>query len=184
MLFHSRPVAVCWCSDLPLTPLDIKSKIYVLQHPLEEKRNLRTAKIIELLCPNNCFVIRSRKFSSRRNALVKSLMESPERERTLLLYPGPNARKLADIPAPAAYNICILDGEYLSPFKLIESFIRSFPIRHMESGTINVQQQPGAALPAKGRDRLWSSQFLRHSHAADGTMSVDGGNRCTSSGSC
>ena len=97
---------------MPNTPLEIKSKIFILQHPLEEKRNLRTAKIIELLCPEgHCTVIRSRKFSSKRDTVVKSLLESPERERTLLLYPGPTAIKLKQIPSPAAYNICILDGE-------------------------------------------------------------------------
>lgn len=98
---------------MPDTPIDIKSKVFILQHPLEEKRNLRTAKIIELLCPDgHCTVIRSRKFSVKRDAVIKRLLESPERDRTLLLYPGPTAVTLKDIPAPAAYNICILDGTW------------------------------------------------------------------------
>jgi hypothetical protein len=68
--------------------------------------------MIELLCPQgHCKVIRNRKFSSQRDANIRALMQSPEKDRTLLLYPGPNAIKLKDIPAPAAYNICILDGE-------------------------------------------------------------------------
>ena len=94
----------------------MRSKVFVLQHPLEEKRNLRTAKIIELLCPEgHCTVIRSRKFSSKRDPVIKSLLTTPQVERTILLFPGPSAVKLQEIAAPAAYNICILDGETRVP---------------------------------------------------------------------
>ena len=87
----------CWCTSLPDTPLPLKSKVFILQHPLEEKRNLRTATILEIACGDHCQVIRGRKFSSGRNSGLKNVL-TEEKDKTIVLFPGDDAVKLADLP--------------------------------------------------------------------------------------
>ena len=121
---YSRPVTVCWCSSLPSSPLAIKSTLYILQHPLEEKRNLRTGRILELSLPQGqCHVIKGRKFSPSRQTQLQKLFSESEKERTLVFYPSKNSINLTKIP-PGSYNILVIDGK-ASPHHLAISCTKS-----------------------------------------------------------
>lgn len=103
-------MTVCWCSSLPATRLTVKSNLYILQHPLEEKRNLRTGRILELSLPQGqCHVIKGRKFSTSRQPQLQKLFSESEKSRTLVLYPSKNSINLNTIP-PGLYNILVIDG--------------------------------------------------------------------------
>lgn len=103
----------CWCSSLPEKPLDLKSTVYILQHPLEERRNLRTGRILEIACGSKCRVVKGRKFSSNgRNPDLRKIL-TDERDRSFVLYPGDDAVKLQDLPVTSeGYNIIVIDGTW------------------------------------------------------------------------
>jgi len=63
-----RPIGVCFCSALPDTLILQKNvKIWVFQHPYEEKRTLRTTRILEkILTPANFQILKGRKFHTVR----------------------------------------------------------------------------------------------------------------------
>ena len=91
-----RPVTVCWCPHLPSPRLEVATKIIVLQHPGELKRNIRTCRMLELgLAPHCVSVKTGRKFPGRHQDLSLALSHPTTR----LLYPGPGAQPL-DSPTP------------------------------------------------------------------------------------
>jgi len=104
-------MSVCWCAALPDNALSLKSKVFILQHPLEEKRNLRTARIIEVGCGDKCTVIKGRKFNSTRHPELAPWI-TDERDKTIVLYPGPNATPLESVPHGEGFNIVVIDGTW------------------------------------------------------------------------
>ncbi|XP_034326988.2 tRNA-uridine aminocarboxypropyltransferase 2 isoform X1 [Magallana gigas] len=109
----SRPITVCLCPYLPEKPVAIETNVYILQHPLEESRNLTTVPILcECLPTDKVQIIKGKKFSLRRFPKVAELMKSPN---TLLLYPDSEAEDIEVIPqAPGGqpYNLVLLDGTW------------------------------------------------------------------------
>jgi len=90
-----RPMPACWCPYLPSPPLDVITNIIILQHPLEVRRALRTAPMIQLgLAPGKCTVYRGKKFPQTRHAGLAELLRSP---RTVILFPGPRATDVAEL---------------------------------------------------------------------------------------
>ena len=86
--------------------------MYILQHPLEEKRNLRTGRILELSLPyGQCHVIKGRKFSVSRQPQLQQLFTESEKNRTLVFYPSKNSINLTTI-SPGSYNILVIDGMF------------------------------------------------------------------------
>ncbi|RWS27571.1 DTW domain-containing protein 2-like protein [Leptotrombidium deliense] len=107
----SRPVSVCWCAYLPVTPLNIKSKLIILQHPSEEKRCLRTAKILELsLASGRCKVIKGKKFSLNKNVELRDLVGTSQK--TLLLFPSTDSVELTNVDLSVPHNVVIIDGTW------------------------------------------------------------------------
>ncbi|RWS17223.1 DTW domain-containing protein 2-like protein [Dinothrombium tinctorium] len=107
----SRPISVCWCSFLPIAPLNIKSKLIILQHPSEEKRCLRTAKILELsLAAGRCKVVKGKKFTFNKNAELRDIVANPEK--TLLLFPSADSLDLTNLDLTVPYNVVIIDGTW------------------------------------------------------------------------
>lgn len=115
-----RPPVVCWCSSLPETPVPVSSKVLILQHPGEVKRNLRTAPMLEAaLDSEHCVVLRGRRFSRERHGALNAILGGdggPSLGDTLVLYPGPNAEPLEDLPTVRergrGYNLVLLDGTW------------------------------------------------------------------------
>ena len=67
----SRPATVCLCPYFPNTKLKVSTSVYVIQHPNEENRSLRTVPILfNCLQDGKCCVIRGRRFSETRYRFV------------------------------------------------------------------------------------------------------------------
>ncbi|KAH6937557.1 hypothetical protein HPB50_001710 [Hyalomma asiaticum] len=112
-----RPPSVCWCCSLPATPVAISSKVYILQHPGEVKRNLSTAPMLEAaLSSERCIILRGRRFSRERYEALESVLEDPPSVDTILLYPGPEAKDVQSLDTVQqrgqGYNIVVLDGTW------------------------------------------------------------------------
>lgn len=106
-----RPEKVCLCPYLPVKPLPIKSKLLILQHPSEEKRCLRTAKILELSLPSDkCKVIRGKRFNANRYPELSEALKNPEK--TFLLFPGKSSQQLETVEKCDPHNIIIIDGTW------------------------------------------------------------------------
>ncbi|XP_067137242.1 tRNA-uridine aminocarboxypropyltransferase 2 [Centruroides vittatus] len=109
-----RPKTVCWCPFLPAEPVAVSSFVIILQHPGEEKRCLRTAPMLEACLPvGHCMILKGRRFSSYTCTKLRPIYNSSN---TILMYPGPQATPLEDLPTikdgPISYNIIILDGTW------------------------------------------------------------------------
>lgn len=105
-----RPLTVCWCPFLPHKPLAIETNLYILQHPYEESRCLRTVPILQnSIVPKKCQVIRGKRFSKSRFPELISVFDSSN---TLLLYPGEDAVDISEIATGPSYNLVLLDGTW------------------------------------------------------------------------
>ncbi|CAG2257620.1 unnamed protein product [Mytilus edulis] len=108
-----RPATVCWCPFLPSEPIQISTTVFILQHPFEESRNLKTAPMLNLsLAPEKCHFYRSKKFPEHRFPGLLELMKQPN---TLLLFPGPGAVDISELPPvgdDVSYNLVLLDGTW------------------------------------------------------------------------
>ncbi|XP_077989340.1 tRNA-uridine aminocarboxypropyltransferase 2-like [Glandiceps talaboti] len=106
----SRPDSVCLCPFLPTERVDVSTNVYIVQHPHEVVRVLRTVPILDMSLPENkVHVIRGRRFN--RHALLDKITSDPN---TLLLFPGPNAVDIETIPRDTgqSYNLILIDGTW------------------------------------------------------------------------
>ncbi|KAI2538530.1 DTWD2 isoform 3 [Pan troglodytes] len=63
----SRPQKVCLCPFLPAHPLHISTHLYIIQHPAEENKVLRTVPLLAACLPQDkCKVKIGRRFSEER----------------------------------------------------------------------------------------------------------------------
>ena len=113
-LLHRRPRRVCWCPYLPAKPLDIVGKVILLQHPDEEKRNLKTAPMLfHGLAAGRCEIFYGTRFPTSKHAGLQQLLNQPE---TYVLYPGPKSLSLTEVAKShnqgAAYNLVLIDGTW------------------------------------------------------------------------
>ncbi|KAL5004161.1 hypothetical protein ScPMuIL_017617 [Solemya velum] len=108
-----RPITVCWCPFLPTEPLDVKTEVYILQHPFEESRCLRTAPMLyHSVRPGKCHIVKSKKFRPGRFPEIATVLQSPN---TILLYPGDDAVDISELPSlegDAFYTLVLLDGTW------------------------------------------------------------------------
>ncbi|XP_053701205.1 tRNA-uridine aminocarboxypropyltransferase 2 [Synchiropus splendidus] len=116
-----RPEKVCLCPYLPPQPLEVSTKLYIVQHPAEESRVLRTVPLLAAcLPPGKCEVIVGRQFNDTKNPELASVCRD---SRTLILYPGPKSKNLDELVqveelGKGAYNVIILDGTWRQAKKL------------------------------------------------------------------
>jgi len=106
-----RPESVCLCEYIPNPRIKSRIKIILLQHPNEEKRQIRTGRLLQLaLHPSSCQVIRSRKFPGQDEYLEEILKSAS----TVLLYPGNNSRELREnsVGDTNIETVLILDGTW------------------------------------------------------------------------
>ncbi|XP_061554489.1 tRNA-uridine aminocarboxypropyltransferase 2 isoform X1 [Phycodurus eques] len=110
-----RPQKVCLCPFLPPQPLDVSTCLYIVQHPAEESRVLRTVPLLAAcLPPGKCNVIVGRRFNEAKNP---ELAEVCRDSRTLILYPGPNSQNLEELAQrpgvdAVTHNIILIDGTW------------------------------------------------------------------------
>ena len=104
-----RPVTVCWCPYLPQPRVSVRTKLVVLQHPAETKRNIRTCRMLELGLAPHCVSVRpARKFPGTDQELA-GLLSAPA---TRLLYPGPGSEPLEEVEPGSVETLVILDGTW------------------------------------------------------------------------
>ena len=106
-----RPKRVCWCAHLPTERVNCLTNVYILQHPAEQNRRLRTAVMLEKgLQVDKCHIIKGRKYNYHRNPKLAEILTA---DNSLLLYPSPNACSITDIPvSDKSYNLVLLDGTW------------------------------------------------------------------------
>ncbi|XP_022104663.1 DTW domain-containing protein 2-like [Acanthaster planci] len=110
-----RPAKVCLCPHFPEKPLDISTCVYVIQHPNEESRSLRTVPILmNCLQQGKCHVIRGRRFSEIGHPVLTAVCRDPK---TLVLFPGPEAIDISQVPplppdSQSGYNLIVIDGTW------------------------------------------------------------------------
>ncbi len=108
----SRPSVVCLCASI--RRVSTRTRVVILQHPRESDVRINTARLVELQLER-----------AERHVAVK-LSEVPAFNARLndpaapaiLLYPGPEARDLAEAPPDAPVTLVVLDGTWWQAKKL------------------------------------------------------------------
>uniref|UniRef100_A0A8C5PBK8 tRNA-uridine aminocarboxypropyltransferase n=1 Tax=Leptobrachium leishanense TaxID=445787 RepID=A0A8C5PBK8_9ANUR len=108
-----RPQKVCLCPFLPEQPLPVSTCLYIVQHPAEESRVLRTVPLlVACLAEDKCKVLIGRRFGEERYPDLASVCKNPS---TFILYPGAEASNLEDLPRTDVQHPCsliIIDGTW------------------------------------------------------------------------
>lgn len=114
LLPFSRPEKVCLCPFLPQQPLEVSTCLYIVQHPNEESRVLRTVPLLAACLPQGkCKVIVGRRFSEERHPDLATVCQD---SKTLILYPGPKAKNLEELEegelGNTKHNVILIDGTW------------------------------------------------------------------------
>ncbi|XP_072051493.1 tRNA-uridine aminocarboxypropyltransferase 2-like [Amphiura filiformis] len=113
LFFFFFPTPVCLCPYFPKKCLDLSTSVYIVQHPHEESRVLRTAPLLTAsLSPDKCHIIKGKRLSSVKHAELEAICSNPN---ALLLYPGPEAidiTKVPRLPCDQFYSLIIIDGTW------------------------------------------------------------------------
>ncbi|XP_007947355.1 tRNA-uridine aminocarboxypropyltransferase 2 [Orycteropus afer afer] len=108
-----RPLKVCLCPFLPVHPLHISTHLYIIQHPAEENKVLRTVPLLAACLPQEkCKVKIGRRFSEERDPELSAVCQKAG---TLILYPGAEAANLEEfiLDSPVyPSTIIIIDGTW------------------------------------------------------------------------
>ncbi|XP_077096627.1 tRNA-uridine aminocarboxypropyltransferase 2 [Siphateles boraxobius] len=106
-----RPVKVCLCPYLPALPLAVSTSLYIVQHPAEESRVLRTVPLLAAcLAPGKCRVFVGRRFSEERYPDLAAVCRDSS---SLLLYPGAAAESLEDLSfSSGTHSVILIDGTW------------------------------------------------------------------------
>uniref|UniRef100_A0A2K5LYI1 tRNA-uridine aminocarboxypropyltransferase n=1 Tax=Cercocebus atys TaxID=9531 RepID=A0A2K5LYI1_CERAT len=108
-----RPQKVCLCPFLPAHPLHISTHLYIIQHPAEENKVLRTVPLLAACLPQDkCKVKIGRRFSEERDPELSTVCR---KSGTLILYPGAEAANLEEfiLDSPVyPSTIIIIDGTW------------------------------------------------------------------------
>ncbi|NXE80012.1 DTWD2 protein, partial [Cochlearius cochlearius] len=108
----SRPQKVCLCPFLPIHPLKVSTCLYIIQHPAEESRVLRTVPLLAAcLPPDKCKILVGRRFSEDRYPELATVCRNPN---TLILYPGAAATNLEEVAVMSSSPsvMIIIDGTW------------------------------------------------------------------------
>ncbi|XP_056393361.1 tRNA-uridine aminocarboxypropyltransferase 2 isoform X2 [Hyla sarda] len=109
----SRPEKVCLCPFLPAHPLSVSTCLYIVQHPAEESRVLRTVPLLAACLPEDkCKVLIGRRFGEERYPELAAICRKPG---TFLLYPGAEAANLEELSLEDnhhPHSLIIIDGTW------------------------------------------------------------------------
>nr|KAF6440372.1 DTW domain containing 2 [Rousettus aegyptiacus] len=108
-----RPQKVCLCPFLPVYPLHVSTHLYIIQHPAEENKVLRTVPLLTACLPQDkCKVKIGRRFSEERDPELSTVCR---KSGTLILYPGDEAANLEEFILDSPIypsTIIIIDGTW------------------------------------------------------------------------
>ncbi|XP_001378412.1 tRNA-uridine aminocarboxypropyltransferase 2 [Monodelphis domestica] len=109
----SRPQKVCLCPFLPAHRLNISTNLYIIQHPAEENKVLRTVPLLAACLPQDKVKVKiGRRFNEERDPELSAICRNPS---TLILYPGAEAINLEELVSNSPNNlstIIIIDGTW------------------------------------------------------------------------
>lgn len=106
-----RPAAMCRCASMPVVPT--RTRIVVLQHPHERTHPFGTARLVALCMPN---AVVHTAYGGLAGVLH---CEVPLPADAAVLYPHPDARDLAELPAGEhPSTLVVLDGTWAHARKL------------------------------------------------------------------
>ncbi|KAM3938977.1 tRNA-uridine aminocarboxypropyltransferase 2 [Leptodactylus fuscus] len=109
----SRPEKVCLCPFLPAHPLSVSTCLYIVQHPAEESRVLRTVPLLASCLPEDkCKVLIGRRFGEERYPELAAICRKPG---TFILYPGAEAANLEELSLEDnhhPHSLIIIDGTW------------------------------------------------------------------------
>ncbi|XP_020940321.1 DTW domain-containing protein 2 isoform X2 [Sus scrofa] len=109
----SRPQKVCLCPYLPAHPLHISTHLYIIQHPAEENKVLRTVPLLAACLPQDkCKVKIGRRFSEEKDPELSTICRKSD---TLILYPGAEAANLEEFILDSPIyptTVIIIDGTW------------------------------------------------------------------------
>ncbi|XP_077318351.1 tRNA-uridine aminocarboxypropyltransferase 2 [Lithobates pipiens] len=109
----SRPQKVCLCPFLPAQPINVSMNLYIVQHPAEESRVLRTVPLLAACLPEDkCKVLIGRRFGEERYPELAAVCRNPG---TFILYPGAEAANLEELSLAADQqprSLIIIDGTW------------------------------------------------------------------------
>ncbi|XP_072272153.1 tRNA-uridine aminocarboxypropyltransferase 2 [Pyxicephalus adspersus] len=109
----SRPQKVCLCPFLPAQPINVSTCLYIVQHPAEESRVLRTVPLLAACLPDDkCKVLIGRRFGEERYPELAAVCRNPS---TFILYPGAAAANLEELSLEAdqqPHSLIIIDGTW------------------------------------------------------------------------
>jgi DTW domain-containing protein YfiP len=91
-----RPAKTCLCPFIPERLLITKNiKIWIFQHPYEEKRSLRTTRIMEnCMDEKNFQILRSTRFTKEKFPELEKVFKS---ENTFLVYPSERSISVSEL---------------------------------------------------------------------------------------
>ncbi|XP_033634626.1 DTW domain-containing protein 2-like [Asterias rubens] len=138
-----RPATVCLCPYFPNTKLKVSTSVYVIQHPNEENRSLRTVPILfNCLQDGKCCVIRGRRFSETSHPDLCEVCKDPN---TLVLFPGPEAVDVSEVPplppdSQSYYNLVVIDGTWHQAKSMYKSNVIFHRPRQVQLSNSNLSE--------------------------------------------
>eukprot|EP00066_Takifugu_rubripes_P028470 XP_011617736.1 PREDICTED: DTW domain-containing protein 2 isoform X1 [Takifugu rubripes] len=138
-----RPEKVCLCPFFPPQPLEVSTSLYVVQHPAEGGRVLRTVPLLAACLPQGkCNIIVGRRFSEERYPELAAICRD---SRTLILYPGPKSENLEELVqreeiGTEKHNVIIIDGTWSQAKNMfLKNSLLHLPKQVQLNGTLSSQ---------------------------------------------
>lgn len=134
-----RPVEACFCDSIPT--IDNRTEVLILQHRREHFHRFNTARIVQKGLRT------SRLLSDRTHNLAKQLQLKPQAG---LLYPGPAAALLADVPSDERpQQLVVVDGTWHHTKTLVRDIpaLQSLPryqLSPTEPSRYRIRREPNA----------------------------------------
>jgi DTW domain-containing protein len=112
--------AICYCAEL--RPFRAEIEIVILQHPLERKRSIGSARMTHLSISNSRLIWGS---TFSRNAVVNALIANAENH-CVALYPGPASVPIERLTPGEAWPtgkklvVFVIDGTWINARKMMQ----------------------------------------------------------------
>lgn len=108
-----RPQSVCWCAHLPT--IEAETPVLILQHPREDGMPIGTARMATL-CLRDAELLVGVELDEHPR--VRAILDDPTRQ-PILLWPGPDAKDLAQEPPSGPTTLIVVDGTWALAKKLV-----------------------------------------------------------------
>jgi DTW domain-containing protein YfiP len=107
-----RPAVVCYCAHVAALPT--RTRVVLLQHPRESRVGIGTARMAHLCLPNSELHVG---LDFAADPAVAAAVAGPAP--VYVLFPGPGARDVAELPREPPVTLVVLDGTWWQAGKLL-----------------------------------------------------------------